>query len=725
MTIRQQNNFVKTPPTWFWATIFLLSISGTFYLGLNPELIETWWGYLVGYNVALSLTAAYYIFTDVRRLKRDMGSDIVGSKFTWSFIKIVPMLVIVPVLSFYMFSFQTIQDNVSDSEKTFDAFSKNFIHQVDDLYEGVQAVRTERYTQQTKRLLTLITSFGDFKKDSKTYKTSMQVFLEGLIDKGWACQITLLDNKEEVIAKTADVSSCMAVEDQPLPGSQPRTISEDSSTNVIQVKMSTRFITRTADKGFFVVDVVYAADPGLLGFLSQVEAFTQRTKNIEFDLNTSITQKRFMIDFSSTILLAVLSALMLVFRMIEKLMKPLNNLSIATREMAKGNYNVRVEQSKDGDDVRLLVDQFNIMSRKIKTSQEGLDTHNLYLETILKYSYGVIALDQNKDIRLINPIIGQMFNIEDEQSFVGGNCSKISKKYPELEPLFTLTGSQFKAQESEWNESLELALSNRHLLLSCQGAKLESQEKTLGYVIIIKDISKLNRAQKKAAWGEVAVRMAHEIKNPLTPILLSAQRLRNRFMSSLKDRDLEVIDKTTNTIIDQVKSMDLMVSAFADYANTPQIERKPSNLNEIISQSISLYDEQEGLKISFDLAQDIPPLLLDSVSLSRVLINLVKNAAESSSHENILVNIVTQYLPEKNVVRLSVIDNGKGFDEGVLDRVFEPYVTTKVKGSGLGMAIVQNIIEQHDARIFASNIEPQGAKITIEFDYQDKERMKS
>ena len=189
MTIRQQNNFVKTPPTWFWATIFLLSISGTFYLGLNPELIETWWGYLVGYNVALSLTAAYYIFTDVRRLKRDMGSDIVGSKFTWSFIKIVPMLVIVPVLSFYMFSFQTIQDNVSDSEKTFDAFSKNFIHQVDDLYEGVQAVRTERYTQQMKRLLTLITSFGDFKKDSKTYKTSMQVFLEGLIDKGWACQI--------------------------------------------------------------------------------------------------------------------------------------------------------------------------------------------------------------------------------------------------------------------------------------------------------------------------------------------------------------------------------------------------------------------------------------------------------------------------------------------------------------------------------------------------------
>jgi len=718
MTTRQQKSFIKSPPVWFWAAVFLISISGTFYLGLNPELISSWWAYLVTYNIALSMIAVYYIYTDVSRLKRDIGSDIAGSKFTWSFIKIVPMLVIVPVLSFYMFSFQTIQNNVTDSEKAFDAFTKNFIQQVDGLYEGVQNIRTERYTQQTRRLLTLITSFGDFQKESENSLASMQVFLDGLIDKGWACQISLLDDKEQIIAKTANVSNCMAVEDQPLPGAQPRTINEDSVTNVVQVKMSTRFITRSADKDFIVIDVVYAADPVLLGFLSQVESFTQRTKNIEFDLNTSITQERFMIDFSSTVLLAVLSALMLVFRMIEKLMKPLNKLSLATREVAQGNYGVRIEQSKDTDDVRLLINQFNIMSRKIKTSQEGLDTHNLYLETILKYSYGVIALDQNKDIRLINPIIGEMFNIQDEQSFIGHSCSKISDKYPELDSLFKLTAEKFKAKNSEWNENLELTSLDRHLLLSCQGAILESNDETLGYVIIIKDISRLNRAQKKAAWGEVAVRMAHEIKNPLTPILLSAQRLRNRFMESLEGRDLEVIDKTTNTIIDQVKSMDLMVSAFADYANTPKIERKLSHINEIINQSISLYDSQEGLEIVFDLVDDIPPLLLDAVSLSRVLINLIKNSVESSLNKQTLVKISTHYLPKKHLVRLSVTDNGEGFNEEILDRVFEPYVTTKVKGSGLGMAIVQNIIEQHDGRIFAANVKPHGAKITIEFDYQ-------
>jgi nitrogen fixation/metabolism regulation signal transduction histidine kinase len=717
MTYQQPTHFVKTPPAWFWATVFLLSISGTFYLGLNPDLIKHWWGYLSGYNASFSLLAAYYIYADVRRLKRDMGSDILGSKFTWSFIKIVPILVIVPVLSFYMFSFQTIQDNVVDSEKTFDAFSKNFVQQVDGLYQGVQAVRNERYTQQTTRLLTLITSFGDFKKESENYHQSMQVFLDGLVDKGWACQITLSDGNEEIIAKTPEVSNCLAIDDQTLPGAQPRTINEDSTTNVIQVKMSTRYITRSADKNFFVVDAVYAADPGLLGFLTQVELFTQRTKNIEFDLNTSISQKRFLIDFSSTILLTLLSALMLVFRMIEKLMKPLNNLSKATREIAKGNYDVRVELGKDGDDMRLLIDQFNVMSRQIKTSKEGLDTHNLYLETILKYSYGVIALDQNKKIRLINPIIGQMFDIKNEQFFVNSRCAEMSKKYPKLESLFALTDDKFNTQDSEWTEELELNLADRKLLLSCQGARLESGDKTLGYVIIIKDISKLSRAQKKAAWGEVAVRMAHEIKNPLTPILLSAQRLRNRFMDSLSGRDLEVIDKTTSTIINQVKSMDLMVSAFADYADTPQIERKLSNLNTLINQSISLYDAQEDLDISFDLAGNIPPLLLDSASLSRVLINLVKNSVESSTNKRTKVNIVSRYLPEKHLISVSISDDGDGFNQDVLNHAFEPYVTTKVKGSGLGMAIAQNIIEQHDGRIFAANIEPHGAKITIEFDY--------
>jgi nitrogen fixation/metabolism regulation signal transduction histidine kinase len=171
-------------------------------------------------------------------------------------------------------------------------------------------------------------------------------------------------------------------------------------------------------------------------------------------------------------------------------------------------------------------------------------------------------------------------------------------------------------------------------------------------------------------------------------------------------------------IIDQVKSMDAMVSAFADYANIPKIERKLTDLNTLINQSIALYDAQNNITIEFDFSGDVPELLLDANSISRVLINLIKNAVESvEEDQDLIVNIKTQYLVSEGIVRLSVQDNGEGFDDAVIERIFEPYVTTKVKGSGLGMAIVQNIIEQHDGRIFAGNVEPHGAIITIEFDH--------
>ncbi len=711
----------KTLPAWFWLVVFLLSISGTFYLGLNPKFITQYWQHLVAYNVVMSLIAIFYISTNIKYLKRDLKNNVIGSSFTWSFVKIVPILVIVPVLSFYLFSFQSVQENVRNSEKTFDAFNASFIQQVDGLYQGVQKVRDERYTGHSRDLLDVIVSYGNFQKDSEHYENDMQIFLDGLIDKGWACQISLFDDQTNLIAKTADIKGCEPIEDSPLPENQTYTINEDEQSNVIQVKMSTRFIAREPIKDFVVIDILYTTDPGLLSFLRQVRAFSDRTKDIQFSANTAITQNRFLIDFSSTVLLAILSVLMIVFRMMDHLMKPLHNLSLATREIARGNYDVRVDIREENKDMKELIKHFNQMSRQIKTSREGLDTHNLYLETILKYSYGVIGLDRKKKIRLINPVIGKMLHIKDEKQFIGQMCGAISKKYNYLQPLFDMTADKFKQELGEWDEQIELSLPERHILLTCQGTALDTRYETLGYVIIIKDISQLHRAQKKAAWGEVAVRMAHEIKNPLTPILLSAQRLRNKFLETLKGKDQDIIDKTTNTIIEQVKSMDMMVSAFADYANTPQIERKPCDLNTLINQSISLYDAQSNINIEFDLSGDVPELLLDANSVSRVLINLVKNSSESVGDErNLVIKIVTQYLKSEGIVRLSIQDDGDGFDEEVIDRVFEPYVTTKVKGSGLGMAIVQNIIEQHDGRIFAGNVKPHGAIVTIEFDYKEK-----
>ena len=432
----------RSLPTWLWLIVFLISISGTFYMGLNPSLIGEWWWILASYNGLMSLIAMVYIIINVRKLKRNIDENIIGSRFAWSFIKITPLLVIVPVLSFYLFSFQTIQENVENSETAFDAFSKNFIVHVDGLYEDVQEVRNERYTEQTKRLLIVITSYGDFQKDVETYREDMQFFLEGLVDKGWACQITLLDSNEIIIAKTADVSHCRSLEDQPLSGLQPRLINEDEETNVVQVKMSTRYIDRVPTKNYLVVDAIYASDPGLTQFLGKMQKFSRSSKNIKFDLNTSVTQNRFLIDFSSTILLAILSVLMIIFRTMDHLMMPLHKLSLATKEISKGNYDVMVDDDKQNRDMCQLIGHFNNMSKQIKSSREGLDTHNLYLETILKYSYGVIGLDKDKKIQLINPVIVEMLAMDGKDSFVGKFCSEIVDKYAYLKPLFSMTSGK-------------------------------------------------------------------------------------------------------------------------------------------------------------------------------------------------------------------------------------------------------------------------------------------
>jgi len=313
-------------------------------------------------------------------------------------------------------------------------------------------------------------------------------------------------------------------------------------------------------------------------------------------------------------------------------------------------------------------------------------------------------------------LLTKILQIDDETVFLGQSYDSIIKSYKHLKPLFSFVEEKINQELDEWGGEIELMLKDRHRLIYCQGATLDVENKNLGYVIIINDISKLNRAQKKAAWGEVAVRMAHEIKNPLTPILLSAQRLRNLFLDKLDSKDSAIINKTTKTIIDQVASMDSMVSAFANYANTPEIKKASTSLNALVNKAASLYDTQAGVRINLDLSGDLPKLQLDKDAISRALINLIKNCIESKKKKTKLnIVIKSQILKDDGIVRLTIVDNGNGFPKDILDQVFEPYVTTKSKGSGLGLAIVQHIVEQHDGQIYASNVEPHGARVTIEF----------
>jgi len=689
MLLDQAFSLKESPRALFWIMIFLISFFAMFYLGLNPRLIDEWYLVLIGFNVVMSLIAIYYIILSMKKLKQNTDEGVIGSKFTWSFIKIVPVLVLVPVLSFYLFSFESIRDNLQRAEKSIDQFNLKVASEVDELYQNTNNIAIKYYEDRTRNIGKLVNYFDAPRASNE----KMQIVLNLLVQDDWACELKLYDALSNLVAQSKRDTLCLAD------------------------------YAYTASTDEFTLNAHYSSDMSITNLTSKMMRFRDAAKEAELTLNSSIIKTRFMIDFSSTILLAVLSALLVVLRMIDHLMRPMHNLSIATREISSGNYDVQIQQDPRSKDMHDLIGHFNEMTKRIKLSREGLDTHNLYLETILKYTYGVIALNRDKTIQLINPVIGKILQISGEDSFVGQSYESITNKYKYLKPLFSLIEEKINQELDEWDGEIELMLKDRLRLIYCQGATLDIENRNLGYVIIINDISNLHRAQKKAAWGEVAVRMAHEIKNPLTPILLSAQRLRNLFLDKLDSKDSSVIDKTTKTIIDQVESMDSMVSAFANYANTPEIQKVSTSLNTLINRAASLYDNQSGVRIDLDLSGDLPKLQLDKDSISRVLINLIKNSIESKKKKSELnIVIKSQILKDENIVRMTIVDNGVGFPVDILDQVFEPYVTTKSKGGGLGLAIVQNIIEQHDGQIYASNVEPHGARVTIEFSIIAKQR---
>ena len=233
------------------------------------------------------------------------------------------------------------------------------------------------------------------------------------------------------------------------------------------------------------------------------------------------------------------------------------------------------------------------------------------------------------------------------------------------------------------------------------------------------DITELISAQRDSAWGEVARRLAHEIKNPLTPIQLSAERLQRKILPELDQHDGSILDRATTTIIEQVESMKEMVNDFADYARAPQIEKTPLDLNKLITEVVELYQNNTQNFAVLTSLDEYPPLILgDNTRLRQLMHNLIKNAFEAMSEtakDEKQVQITTRCFEISGVafVSLVVVDDGPGFPDEVLERLFEPYVTTKNTGNGLGLAIVKKIVEEHGGTIRAENSPDRGARIKI------------
>lgn len=411
---------------------------------------------------------------------------------------------------------------------------------------------------------------------------------------------------------------------------------------------------------------------------------------------------------------------------------PLENLVLATRRVADGDLAFTMERQSN-DEMGLLVDSFNQMTTNLNLSNERLaETHTAlvlssqeseqrrrYTEIILQnVSAGVISLDESGVITTINHFAEKLLNI-DKSLFIGLQFDTVLPPYQAkiingfIEEL-QITGKLTVEQH------LKLNVLGKHYSLLINFTRLEDEDKQpIGFVLVFDNLTKIEKMQRMAAWREVARRIAHEIKNPLTPIQLSAQRLRRRYPEILKEKN-SVFDQCTNTIITQVDELKTLVSEFSQFARMPKVQKATADLSELIQKTIFLYKEAHK-EITFTSTEQepVPPFSFDGEQIKRCLINLLDNGVAVLPNGG-TINVDLSLDKDKESVFLKVADDGPGINKEIKLKLFEPYFSTKTTGTGLGLAIVSTIVADHNGYIRVQDNEPRGSVFIIELPLKNR-----
>jgi nitrogen fixation/metabolism regulation signal transduction histidine kinase len=420
-------------------------------------------------------------------------------------------------------------------------------------------------------------------------------------------------------------------------------------------------------------------------------------------------KRSYIVTLTLALLMALFSAVALAFILSDRMSAPLSELAQATQAVARGDFSKRMPVTSR-DELGVLLESFNSMTRQLDEARQVVESNRLQLETakarleniLANLSAGVLVFDPELKLSIFNHGAAAILGGE-----LGALNGKALGEWDGFESFAGPVGEAFAAHgEKGWQ--LELVLSGTGKTLLARGTPLPS-----GYVLVFDDVTQLIQAQRATAWAEVARRLAHEIKNPLTPIQLSAERLEMKLSDKLGPADAEVLKRGTQTIVNQVAALKSMVDDFRDYARLPAPVLARLDLNALVAEVLSMY-ETSSIPIRRALAAGAPQVFADSSQIRQVLHNLVQNAQDAlgaAKSPDAAIEVRTELAGE--AVRLVVSDNGGGFPEELMARIFEPYVTTKPRGTGLGLAIVKKIVAEHHGEIAIENRPRNGASVTI------------
>ncbi len=459
--------------------------------------------------------------------------------------------------------------------------------------------------------------------------------------------------------------------------------------------------------------------PRALGLdVEKVQAGARDYQEISF--SRQALRRLYAVTLTLTLFLALTTALGLAVLLSERFAAPLGLLAEGTRAVAQGDF-TRRQPVTSRDELGVLTESFNTMTaqlaeahQKAEDSRRATETTRAYLESILgNLSAGVLAFDDRYRLRTANASAAVILQ-QPLAELTGVALSDWGRRLPAVAPFAELVGAGFRAsREGQWQRQAELSVANLSRVLLLRGSRLPVVP-VAGYVVVFDDVTDLAQAQRDAAWGEVARRLAHEIKNPLTPIQLSAERLELKLSGKLDGPDQETLVRSTRTIVGQVAAMKHMVDDFAIYARRPRPGTMQAvDLSALLLDVLALYD---NLRPHVALSLATEPIIVqgEPTRLRQVIHNLLQNAIDaqadaSEPHYDIALEA------RGDDVALVFADAGSGFPDTVLHRAFEPYVTTKAKGTGLGLAIVKKIVDEHHGRVELANRIPHGATVTLVF----------
>ncbi|MGY6277754.1 ATP-binding protein [Methylomonas sp. MgM2] len=665
--------------------------------------------WLLVINTLGSITLLVLVVVNAYSLIRELKKKEAGSRLTTRMISLFVLLALAPAAIVFYFSVQFLHQGIDSW------FNVEVDRAMDDALELSQSSLAQRMTWHIKQTRQLAAQLED-KSD-----TLIALEIGTLWAESGAMEIAAFSSTGRILASSSanpsEILPHMPDEQIWLQLKQNKEYyAFDPGDND---EMMVRIILPIDRDQRRFLQVLYPVPVRVTDLADSIEFAFIRYQQMTFLRNSLKTS--FSLILLLVLLLSLLAAIWVAFISIRNIVAPVKELVKGTQAVADGDYKQELPVMNQ-DDLGFLVESFNLMTKRIAQSQAetraaGLEVENqrAYLETILaNLTAGVISFDASFRIRTANQAAYRILHMPVSR-FVGQTLPNLAKRNNELTDVLGTIEHLLETADDIWEQRIVfLGPSGRQELL-CRGTPLFQQDgKRMGAVVVFDDVTDLIQAQKNAAWGEVARRLAHEIKNPLTPIQLSAERLQHKLSKELSDKSSEFLQRGTRTIVQQVEAMKHMVDDFSEYARPSKKQVEQINLIDLIQEILSLY-QPVGIQFDLSLSTDRVIIEADPVSIRQVLHNLIKNAQEATTGPcHIEIKIGKAVRNNAEYVELGVYDNGSGLRADQIETLFEPYVTTKAKGTGLGLAIVKKIIEEHGGAIWVDTAYNEGAGFVIQ-----------